>query len=111
MHDRKEGLENIEENFLEQRGQRSEIVREAERQHVQQNLPSTGKMLLHYFLAGIGVTIGFLIIGVGLRAVGLEDGHGFEHTAPSFVHEVATPDVDVLPEANADQEDSLQQRN
>ena len=85
MHDRNEGLNNIEENYLMQQEQRSELAREAEQHHRQQQLPGTGTMLLHYFLAGIGVTVGFIIIGVAMRAVGLEHDALEGHAAGSTV--------------------------
>ncbi len=78
--DRKEGLENIEEKYAVQRAQRTEIANQAEHyQQQQQQMPGIGRMMMHYFLAGVGVTVGFIIIGVAMRAVGLE---GDESTAP-----------------------------
>ena len=91
-HDRKDGLDGIEENYLMQQGRHSEIARQAaEHQQRQQQLPGTGKMLLHYFLAGIGVTVGFIIIGVALRAVGLESGAAASHHSASSSLELHVP--------------------
>jgi len=107
MHDRKDGLNNIEEDYLMQQEQRSDLVREAEKHHNQQQLPSTGKMILHYFLAGIGVTIGFLIIGVAMRAVGLEHDADGVHAAASAV-ETSSNAASLGQQVSADGEDDSQ---
>lgn len=75
QHDEEEAAnaeERDEFSALARRVEDSEVARKAAKAFEGQGPPGVGTMMAHYFMAGIGVTIAFVLVGVAFRAVGLE---------------------------------------